>query len=426
MRALAFPGFTYLIVRRTIPELKKSHLKPNFVPREMRIFGGTFHKTDNIAHYPNGSIGFYSHCETEDDMMKLLGSEYDAIYFDEISTFTWSMITRITSCLRVREGSGLLAIVRGGTNPIGVGASDVKRYFITKDVNLEDDPEYDPKDFEAIKTTLDDNPHIDRDQYIKTLQRLPEHLRRAWLDGEWIVEGAYFHDFRPMKGGVPWHVADTYPRIKESSLADWDSHKWIQIYRAFDWGFAPDPAVCLWVASLPVGRSFVFKERTWRSTTARQVAKDIAEDSYGMHIVETYCDPTIFYGSEATEFTSIGDIMAMNGVSMTPGKNDRAAIGYAIHEQLNTVLSDGLPQLQIYGFGCPQLCRTIPEMQTHKTHPERIADGNDHYVISLGYYCQGRVGVSKEYVKPVIPRWMQMQNKSTQYRLGSESMRTKH
>lgn len=436
MRALAYPGYTYLIVRRTMPELKKSHLKSHLLPAEMRKFGGTYHKTDYIATYANGSQGFFAHCETEDDMLKLLSSEYCAIYFDEISTFTWTMVAKVASCLRVPEGSGLTAIMRAGTNPIGVGAAECRRYFITKDVDPEDDPDYDRSDWHSIKTVLDDNPFIDKGQYIKRLgaSGLPEHVRRAWLDGEWIIEGAYFHDYRPtiFHNGkpIPWHVVDQIPIIKSrEGYKEAHHHQWIQVYRAIDWGFSPDPCVCLWIAVLPNGRAFVLKERQWKSKPAKDVAKDILTESAGMHIVETYCDPTMFYGSAATDQRSVGDIFEENGIPLTQSKNDRAQAGYAIHEFLNTLCDDELPQLQVYSFGCPNLVRTFPEQRIDKNHPEKIGDGNDHWIIALAYFCMGRVGRSVERGDDDTPRWMRPKKGKTVGRfgikLGTESLRTR-
>src|SRR5262245_59286398 len=63
--ALLAPGMAYLIVRRTMPELRKSHLR--FIEREMVKLGGHFNKTEAIPYYPNGSRGFYGHCETDAD-----------------------------------------------------------------------------------------------------------------------------------------------------------------------------------------------------------------------------------------------------------------------------------------------------------------------------------------------------------------------
>lgn len=427
MRALQYPGYSYLIVRRTMPELRKSHLR--FIMAEMRAFGGSYHKTDAIATYPNGSQGFFGHCETEADMLKLLSSQYDAIYFDEISTFTWVMVTKIASCTRVEFESGKLSVVRGGTNPIGEGAAEIRRYYVAKDITPEEDPDYNPAEYEAIHTTLDDNPHIDREQYVRRLSSLPEHVKRAWLHGEWIAEDTYFHDFRPRYLDKPWHVVDVYPVIRSRRGEETPPHTtpWIQIYRCVDWGFSPDPAVCLWVAVLPNGRAFVLKEQHWRNTPAREVARAIVVASEGMRIVDTYCDPTMFAGSGATDTMSIGDIFEANGVPLTPSLNDRAAAGFAIHEYLSTVLGDDLPKLQIYGPGCPMLVRTIPEMRIDKNDPRKLAarQQHDHWVIALAYFCLGAVGLSRESIASAIPRWMKPNPRlrGAVHRIGSESVR---
>lgn len=429
LRALAFPGFTYLIVRRTMGELKKTHLK--FLAREMKAFDGDFNKTDAIALYPNGSLGFYASCNSEDEMLKLLGGDYHAIYFDEITTFTGEQIGKIGTCLRVPEdpeglGQVILPRLRGGTNPIGIGAEYVHAHFITKDVNYEEEPDYNPADYEAIHLDAVDNIYIDPEKYDKQFAGVPEHIRRAWKHGEWIVEGAYFQDFHATIEGEPWHIIHELPIVGDGERAmPMRLCPWLLIYRTQDWGFSPDPAVTLWLAMLPNGRAIAFKERDWLMTPASKVAKDVEADSQGMRVVETYADPTMFRDQQATELHSIADIFADNGVSLTKSRNDRSGIGFAIHEWLNTILPDGKPMLQIYAPGCPKLAKTLPMMRVDKNNATRIADSsNDHWTIALGYFCQGRVGTSDEQPQgsTVLPWWMQQQNQN-RFVLGRESVR---
>jgi len=429
VRALAFPGFTYLVVRRTMGELKKTHLK--FLDREMKCFNGSFNKTDSIANYPNGSLGFYASCNSEDEMLKLLGGDYHAIYFDEITTFTGEQIGKIGTCLRVPEdpeGTGvtILPRLRGGTNPIGIGAEYVHAHFITKDVNYEEEPDYNPNDYLAIHLDAVDNLYIDPEKYDKQFAGVPEHIRRAWKDGEWIVEGAYFNDFHATIDGQPWHVLSELPLLGEGeTMRPMLACSWLLIYRALDWGFSPDPAVALWIAMLPNGRAIVFKERDWTMTVASQVAQQMEHSSNGLRVVETYADPTLFANQQATELHSLADIFADNGVSLTKSRNDRSAIGFAIHEWLNTILEDGKPKLQFYGPGCPKLVKTLPMMRVDKNNPTRIADSsNDHWTITLGYFCQGRIGTSDEQPtgQTVLPWWMQHTD-PTRLVLGRESVR---
>ena len=403
MRAMKFPGFKYLILRRTMPQLRKSHL--GFIEAEMKKLGGKYNKTENVAYYPNGSKGYFSHCETEADVLNLLSSEFDLIIFDELTTFTIDMFIKISACARVSTGSGRIALVRAGTNPLGESTAGVMRYFITKDVSPEENPDYDSSEFGDLYIGASDNPHLDMVAYQRRLSNLQGHARKAWLDGTWEIEGAYFTDFFPrmvVDGEQrPWHVIDELPTVKGKPLL---AQEWIQIYRAVDSGFNPDPAVCLWIAVMPNGCAIVFKEDHWLSTVARDVAKDITKESQGMRVVDTFADPTMF-ATKAHTGLADSDYYETEGVSLTASRNDRAAMGKAIHEWLGTII-DGAPKLQILRSGCPQLIKTLPEMQRDKNDPRKIAPGNDHWVVTLAYFCQGYSTPSVEYTPSTLPLWM--------------------
>lgn len=407
MRAMTTPGFRYLILRRTMPQLRKSHL--HFIEAEMKKLGGRFNKTENVAYYPevDGKVskGFFSHCETEADVLNLLSSEFDLIIFDELTTFTLDMFLKISACARVPKGSGRIALVRAGTNPLGESTGDMMRYFITKSVTHEENPDYDPTEYLDIYVGAEDNPYIDMVQYQRRLSQLGGHARKAWLEGVWEVEGAYFTDFQPRKVVAgeqrPWHVIDTLPTVKGKPLLE---QEWISIYRAVDSGFNPDPAVCLWIAVMPNGRAIVFKEESWLNTVAADVAKDIRRDSDRMRVVDTFADPTMFATSSHTGLAD-ADYYENNKVPLTASRNDRAASGKAIHEWLGTLI-DGEPKLQILREACPQLIRTLPDMQRDKNDPRKIAAGNDHWVIALSYFCQGMTAPSKESAVSALPLWM--------------------
>ena len=416
IHALNEPGMAYLIVRRTMPELRKSHLR--FIDREMQRLGGHFNKTESIAYYPNGSTGFYGHCETEADVMIYLSSEFARLYIDEITTFPGDMVLKLASTVRVAEGSTWIAAVRGGTNPLGESAAWVKRWFIDKTVELEESEEYDPTDYAAIRMVPADNPHMDWAQYRRRLANLPEHVRRAWLLGEWVIEGIYFADFAQRKQGEPWHVIEEPPSVRGRSVTSNAESPGVAMYRAIDFGFDPDPAICLWIAVLPNGRAVVVKEASWWRTTAVDVAKAIVRESAGMRILESFCDPSMFDNQKATG-TSVGDLMEQQGLALTPSVNDRIAAGYAIHEWLNTTV-DGLPKLQILRYGAPQLIRTFPEIRQDPNNPQKIANGDDHYVLALAYFCMGNAVPSLEIAESVRRPWMRA---NRHYRIGQDNVR---
>ena len=409
IRCMIFPGFKVLLIRRTIPDLRKSHL--NFIDLEMEAIGGVFIWNTFEARFPNHSKIQFTHCEKMTDVANFLSSGWDLICFDELSTFPLDMFLMISAAARVRKDAPYKALVRACSNTLGIGSSWMKQWFVDKNVNLADFPGYDPHDFEVQYSWAQDNIHIDYSVYKKKLLNQPEHVRRSWMDLEWINEGAYFTDFRAKKDTVSWHVVDRTPTILDKTT---DQHvsifemSWLNIYRAIDWGYFPDPAVCLWIAKLPNGHEIVFKERSWRRTLAADVAREIKLASAHMHIVETFCDPTMFIKTGTIKY-SIGELFEQGGVPLTPGQNDRELAGYSVHDHLNTLVDDH-PQLQIVApagkYGCPDLIRTIPLVQMDPTNPAKLGNGEDHWVVALAYYCMGFAAPSRDPAVPSRPRWM--------------------
>jgi hypothetical protein len=440
MRCLIIPGFRALILRRTMPELRESHL--NYIEREMAMLGGVFLKTTFTAQYPNGSSISFRHCETEADVLNFLSAQYGLIVFDELSTFNLKMFLMISAACRAPKNAGYQAVVRAGSNPLGEGADWMYAWFVDHSVDPAEYPDYIPADYQMIFSRLEDNDHLDVKAYKAKLSNLPEHVRKAWLLGERVDEGAYFDDFAKQKlvelpkgsyfNGrkladddllqiVPWHTTPVVPRWRgddgvEKSILDFG---WFNIYRAVDWGYDPDPAVCLWIAMLPNKRAVCFKERTWKRTLAKDVAADIKRESRGMRITETFCDPTMRI-KEGQEY-SIGELFEQAGVPVSDSmmvKNDRALAGYAVHELLNTMI-DGRPQLSIVDakgeYGCPNLIKTFPQLRRDKLNPSKIADGNDHYVIALAYFAMGMAQPSRASSVSTIPRWMRPKAQARRY-----------
>jgi hypothetical protein len=297
-------------------------------------------------------------------------------------------------------------------------------WFVDHKVRIEDFPDYIAEEYAMLFSTLQENPHLDRKRYAARLGNLPKHVRKAWLLGERVVEGQYFEDFHPSRQvteegvileeeslestleRIEWHVIGDLPTLNGRSIL---RYSWINIYRCLDWGYFPDPAVCIWVAVLANKWAIAFKEKTWRKTVAAKVAKEIKEESRGMHVVTTFCDPTMFIKHGETDF-SIGEIMESNGVPLTQSINRRDLLGYAIHQYLNTIIDEG-PQLQIVQpmgpYGCKELIRTLPQIQMDPSDPTKMAEGEDHWVIALSYFCSGEAMPAPEEETQKVPFWMQ-------------------
>lgn len=418
MRALSIPNYKYVILRRTFPELEKTHL--HAIPREVKLLGGTYNQTKHIVSYPNGSTGFFSHCNTEEDVLNLLGGEFYLALFDEVSTFEWEHFTKLASSVRAPLNMNCGALVRALTNPMGMSAQKIQEYFISKDVNPDDDPDYNPNDWFAIKANLEDNPYLPI-EYKKRFSGLPEHVRKAWVDGEFSMENALF-DLRPTVAGKPYHVIHDLDIPKILKVAT--------VYRAIDAGWFPDPTVVLWIAHLG-NRHIVFNEMIRYKTTATDMAAEIkAEDErLGIgRVAMTYCDPSMDINTTA-DIRTIKELYEINGIPMECSINKRDAFATVIHQTLNEESLEGTPRIQFYSYGpqgCPYLIRSIPQMRYDQKRPSFMADHkDDHAVVALAYYLMshsadprnsGPEGGNK--LRP----WMKPKNEK-RFVLGSDGVR---
>ena len=100
--------------------------------------------------------------------------------------------------------------------------------------------QYDPNDYDFIRARIADNPIYANDlNYRKTLEALPEQLRKAFLDGDWnVFAGQYFDLFE-----IGRHTA----RPEEIGMQAWWP-RWISI----DWGFQ-HPSAVYWHCAMPQG-----------------------------------------------------------------------------------------------------------------------------------------------------------------------------
>lgn len=405
LRCLMSPGFRALLLRRTFPQLRGSHF--DATEREGKLLGcpKPFNQTKYHLDYANGSKLQFGHCESDAAILDYLSQEWDWIGFDELTTFTFDQFIRISGSARSPLDSGRRAFVRAATNPVGTGAGWVKRYFIDKSVSEEENPSYRPQDWRSIKMNLGDNPYADP-EYIKRLEMLPsESLRRAYIDGEWLIEGQFFSQFKEkVQGGGDWHVISEMPRLDGVPL---HQVPWIQIVRCLDWGYSEaEPGYCAWIAMLPDGTAIVFKEWVFRGKIPEAAAEGIKERSVGLQVRFTMGDPMMW--QERTG-ESIAETMGRHGVSMIPANNDRENGWMRLHSWLSTVYNDGTgprPRLQFLtpqepgtGLGAPYAIRTLPSLQTDPKKPSDITQETsveDHAADALRYWAINRPSPSRE------------------------------
>lgn len=429
MRLLANPGCNAILIRKTYKDLIKSHVYFQGLPwsslkAEMKLLGGTYNATDYICHYPNGSKLFLSYVGHETDALNLLSAEFIAAYFDEISTIPWEFFLMLCASVRTSKASGIKTVIRGATNPLGESATEVNTHFVTQDVDYDEEPDYNPAEWGHIRMDKEDNPHLDVVQYTKDLMglNLPEHVKRAWVYGEFSDSDALF-SFYPNKDSKPYHV-----------ITDLDIDQVIKagnIYRVFDMGYHPDPAYCAWIAHLG-NRFIVFHEKVWFKTIIPDIASEIKQidESLGIkRVVATYCDPTMDTHT-GMDTRTMKDLFEYNGVPMENSINNREQFAHAVHAALAEEAMPGVPRLQIYRgsrySGAPYLVKAIPLMKYNPKRPLAMDDHkHDHPVVSLAYFLISHAADDRHSLRQRnMPRWMKPKSgDSNTWVLGKDNVR---
>ena len=238
LQAHDFPGVNTLLLRRTFPELEGSLLQyfRREVPRDLyRSYSESKHQVEWL----NGSVTRFGYCANENDVYQYQGGEYLFIGVDELTHFTlrqWQFLTSRNRCSAPRSYPNMA----GATNPGNIGHSWVKALWVDRQpaAGMERADEYRAADYDFIPARFSDNPIFATDEnYKATLTALPEHLKRAFLDGDWdVIAGQYFDRFDLRR-----HVG----RAEEIEWKPWWP-RWISI----DWGFE-HPAATYWHAQAP-------------------------------------------------------------------------------------------------------------------------------------------------------------------------------
>lgn len=369
LMALKYGGIKILIMRRTYPELVQNHIQPlledlNGVAR--------FKETDKTFYFANGSKIIFGYCDSERDVNRYQGNEYDVIFMDEATHFTEYMFDTLKVCIRGTNGFPKRFYLT--CNPGGVGHEWVKRLFITGDYRKGEDE----KDYRFIKATVYDNTKLmeTNGDYVQQLENLPDDLRKAWLDGSWdLFIGQYFPEFdRDIHVCQPFTIPVHWTR-----------------YRVFDYGL--DMLACYWIAVDEQGRAFVYDELYESNLIVSAAAEKILAKNSDL-VMCTYAPPDMWNRVQDSG-KSKAEIFYENGVPLVKAKNDRITGWMNVKEWLKQVSDEYgkvSANLKICS-NCINLIRCLPAVQRDAKNINDVAKEPHeltHSVDALRYFCAGR------------------------------------
>lgn len=345
-----------------------------------------------MIRWPNGSSTTFSYLGSVDDVYTYQGREYEDISIDEITQHQEDVFKILRSSNRTTNPLIKPRMLLTG-NPGGVGHQWVRRIFIDRNFTENENP----TDFAFVPARVIDNAALmDNDpDYIKRLNDLPEHLRRAYRDGDWdIVAGQVFTDWR----------SDTHVINEFAIPPEWN--RWISL----DWGVNA-PFCVLWFAEGYDKRIYCVRELYMNGVefektmgvalTPKKLAQTInlinrrmGWDNYQFLVA----DPSCWNHPEGGE--SIAETMGREGLKMQQADNERIN-GLARVREYVSLAPDGKPYIQFFK-SCVHTTQTLPSLSYDERKMEDVDTSlDDHAYDSLRYFLMSRPSMTSYLPNPV-------------------------
>ena len=373
--AYNYAGIRILIMRRSYRELQSNHIEPllkTAIP-ELFSYNGALHS----MFFINGSIIHFGHWQGDMSENEYNGQEYDWIFIDEATQFSFRSFQFIGGMLRGANDFPKRMYL--SCNPGGIGHNWVKRLFIDK-VYIENpqNPEESERaeDYLFIPATVEDNTALLRKSpaYLRLLSSMPEDLRRAYRYGDWdALKGSYFSEFRRERHCVePFSVPGHWKR-----------------YRSFDYGL--DMFAVLWIAVDELGRAYVYRELR-KSGLVVSAAARLAERMSGNEDIIMNIAPPDMRQTQKDSGKSLAELFAAEGMPLVFAPNERVRGHLLIKEALNTDI-EGKPALCVFS-DLVGLIGDISAIEADRSNPSDCATEPHectHSVDALRYFCSMRL-----------------------------------
>jgi hypothetical protein len=312
-----------------------------------------------------------------DDPSKYASAEFCFILVDELTKNDYGTFTFLRMRLRWPGLEDVETQFVGATNPGDIGHAWCKQLFHDKQLPEEFKSPIDySTQFAYVPSRADDNPHIDA-SYWAMLQTLPEHVRKAFRDGNWdVFLGQAFNFSAAIHAIKPVPIPDNAP-----------------IYMTYDWGYGAPFSIGWWWVDND-GRIYRFSEwYGWNGQpnqglriTDDEVCAGIKEREIALGVdskkVVRLAGPDCF--SKKPDYRGGGqgpatsEVFTKHGLVLRCGDPSRAFKIRQFRQRLDIPNDGSMPMMMVYDT-CAQFIRTVPTLVTDKHNIEDIdTKGEDH------------------------------------------------
>jgi len=214
-RAVRFASSRHLICRLRAKDARSSVLRESLIPWLERTVGsGNFalHVHDNFVTLWNGSEIWIGGLGDREQVDKILGHEYNTIYFNEVSQLSYASVTVAYSRLAMKT-PGCRNLFLYDCNP-GSPLHWAYKVFIRKREFATGAPLAKPELYAAMVLNPRDNAeHLPEDYIADILDGLPEKQRARFRDGLWVkAEGVVYEKFEETMILKPGELPESFER----------------------------------------------------------------------------------------------------------------------------------------------------------------------------------------------------------------------
>lgn len=179
------PNYSALILRRSFRDLNQADAIMTRSQSWLRGTRARWNGNDYRWTFPSGATLTFGYLKTLTDKYQYQGTAFQYVGWDELTQFPEQDYRYLFSRLRRLEGSTVPVRMRAATNPGGIGHEWVRRRFI--------EPGAAHRVF--VPARLDDNPSLDKTEYLEALAELDATTRAQLEKGVWVrdAEGLVYH-----------------------------------------------------------------------------------------------------------------------------------------------------------------------------------------------------------------------------------------
>jgi PBSX family phage terminase large subunit len=195
-RALCFAGSRHLICRYRAKDARSSVMRETLLPwldNTVGKNGYNYLAHESMITLFNGSEIWIGGLGDKEQADKILGHEYNTIYFNEISQLSYAAVTTAYSRLAMRV-EGCHNIFLYDCNP-GSPLHWAYRIFVLKKTFLTGEALEKPELYQSMILNPQDNAaHLPEDYLTDILDVLPERQRARFRDGAWVKAAGVIYD----------------------------------------------------------------------------------------------------------------------------------------------------------------------------------------------------------------------------------------